>query len=779
MTGARPGPPDPEAPAVTTRPDPLEQNSLLRKFAVVALLAAALMLSCFQITNLDLGGHLTVGGEVLRTRAIPDAEFFSHTAVGHPYPVHQWLGEVVLFSVEYLFGDHGLVLLRMALVFLGALLLYRNVRREGAPVVVACALVLMLLVAMRPRFYVRPFLVTLVFLPLLAHWIAELREGRTRRLWPILPLMAIWGHIHSGVLFGVLFLLGTFVGEGLKLAWSRRHPKDRPLPGAHQWPGAALDGWNYRRLLGFGAGGIALPFATMLLVNPSGLKPLILPFLFFRNTNFTSMISEYRGVDLLRDWPFDLVAGAVLLGIVLRPKRVDLSQLLVTLGFGILAYQAVRGILPFGVAAAPLLGRTWGAVAADLFARVSRGRGKPGAREARANAAEATTILLLAVAVVVVSVQAVRGFTGFPFGFGRDPKHYPERALDFLWTQNVRGPIFNTDVWASSLLWRGRGKRFPVFVDARLEAYPESFWKASYYRVLQAVPGWEGVLDQYDVRCALLRRLPHQVDDGIGRTLWEHPDWGLAYWDDYALIYVKRASGSWRNDEVLKAWEFTSFNPRQPEDVRDLPADALPRAEIELARLLDWDPEGFLTRWTYAAVLISLHRAHEAAEILGELGERREARDNAPFLRSWAAAALADGDRATWAKLRRQVGDDPDAPDVLFSAAAFLFGQERWAESAALYADVAAADPGDTDALNNRALALARAGDTDEASRLIAEALRRAPGDPYYIATRGEVAFHSGDRAGALVDFQAALDGLPENDALARDEIMHWILKVE
>jgi hypothetical protein len=71
------------------------------------------VLSCFQVSNLDIGGHMAVGREILKSRAIPSVDFLSHTNAGHPYPVHQWLGEVALFAVDYLTGVNGLVALRM------------------------------------------------------------------------------------------------------------------------------------------------------------------------------------------------------------------------------------------------------------------------------------------------------------------------------------------------------------------------------------------------------------------------------------------------------------------------------------------------------------------------------------------------------------------------------------------------------------------------------------------------------------------------------------------
>jgi hypothetical protein len=256
-----------------------------------------------------------VGREIVKSHHIPSTNFFSHTHPDHPYPVHQWLGQVILFGVSHVGGATGLILMRMLVVLLGAALLYRSARREGAPVVVASGIVLLLLVAARPRFFERPFLATIIFLPLLHGYVTDLREGKTRRLWPIIPLMTLWAHVHSSVLFGALYLAASVVGEGAKILLARRRAR-RPVPGEHVFPGTPLDGWNYRRLVVYSLLAVLLPMATMVLVNPSGLKPLTLPFVFYGNQNFRGMIQEYRPVNLGVDWPWELVAGALLLGIL-------------------------------------------------------------------------------------------------------------------------------------------------------------------------------------------------------------------------------------------------------------------------------------------------------------------------------------------------------------------------------------------------------------------------------------------------------------------------------
>ena len=111
--------------------DPLARGLPVRYMAIGAVLIAALFLSFFHITNLDIGGHVTVGRQILKMRAIPDTDFFSYTAAGRPYPVHQWLGEVVLFTVDYVTGVTGLVFLRMAFVFAGAALALAMTQSRG------------------------------------------------------------------------------------------------------------------------------------------------------------------------------------------------------------------------------------------------------------------------------------------------------------------------------------------------------------------------------------------------------------------------------------------------------------------------------------------------------------------------------------------------------------------------------------------------------------------------------------------------------------------------
>jgi hypothetical protein len=54
-------------------------------------------------------------------------------------------------------------------------------------------------------------------------------------------------------------------------------------------------------------------------------------------------------------------------------------------------------------------------------------------------------------------------------------------------------------------------------------------------QILNAEPGWEDVVQQYDIRWMLV-----PVDEPIARLLLIHPGWEILYQDDTALIARKR-----------------------------------------------------------------------------------------------------------------------------------------------------------------------------------------------------------------------------------------------
>jgi hypothetical protein len=130
------------------------------------------------------------------------------------------LGEIVFHWLEALGGDRG-VLLAQALAVTAALsLLLRDMRAIGVPDAARAVVIVALPFAAIPAFFVaRSQLYSLALFPLLVLLLRG--EGRrpTRRIWLLVPLVALWSNLHGAVLVGL-----AITGVYLLLERTRREP---------------------------------------------------------------------------------------------------------------------------------------------------------------------------------------------------------------------------------------------------------------------------------------------------------------------------------------------------------------------------------------------------------------------------------------------------------------------------------------------------------------------------------------------------------------------------
>jgi len=203
--------------------------------------------------------------------------------------------------------------------------------------------------------------------------------------------------------------------------------------------------------------------------------------------------------------------------------------------------------------------------------------------------------MAVAVAVVVVSTLAsglaiaqVR-----PLADGRksagldvDARFVPEGALRYLDGIGMTGRLFNAFHFGGYIAWRDFPKRAAI-VDGRMylpaglaeeihfaRAYPDHLAR------LQSAYGFEAAVMDYPLYSGEgLDSLAPDADWGLAS-----PDWALVYWDDYALVYLKRAS---RWDAVIVRDEYRFVHPANglPAFWRSLADKArLPAIHAELDR---------------------------------------------------------------------------------------------------------------------------------------------------------------------------------------------------
>ncbi|HSD51437.1 MAG TPA: hypothetical protein VLG48_08515, partial [Candidatus Methylomirabilis sp.] len=220
------------------------------------------LLGFFQISSLDTWFHLKEGELYVTTGSLPAQDPFTFTTEGRVWIKYSWLADVLFYLVYAVGGIPGLILLRLAILFAIAGLLYCLLRGCGLHPVAAVLLVFVASLALRFRLFVRPELITFLFVLAAMAVLLRLRTAPPWTAYALLPLFVTWVNVHGSYVFGfglpALVLFANFL------------PGDRAVPG---WGHLRLDARRCRQLA-FVVG--LLPLAGLL--NPQGYRLLLFPF---------------------------------------------------------------------------------------------------------------------------------------------------------------------------------------------------------------------------------------------------------------------------------------------------------------------------------------------------------------------------------------------------------------------------------------------------------------------------------------------------------------------
>jgi disulfide bond formation protein DsbB len=120
-----------------------------------------------------------------------------------------------------------------------------------------------------------------------------------------------------------------------------------------------------------------------------------------------------------------------------------------------------------------------------------------------------------------------------------DPRRMPVAAVTFLQEEHHGGlpstdPVFSTDRWGGYLIYRMYPER-KVVVDDRHDLYGSDRIR-QYLVLMQAEPGWQKVLKEWQIRTVLL-----PAGSTLANLLREVPqDWRVAYEDKVAVVFERR-----------------------------------------------------------------------------------------------------------------------------------------------------------------------------------------------------------------------------------------------
>jgi len=184
----------------------LEQlhGALLPAAAVAITVAVAALLGR---VGADARWLAALGHTIMARGSVPSGIPFATAPSAH-WPNVLVLAELIFNALERTFGDRGLMLAQLLAVAGAMGILARDARAAGAKEGPSARVLLIGALGALPALVVaRVQLFSLVLFPVLVALLRAQARAPSRRIWLVVPLLALWSNLHGAALLGLLTVL--------------------------------------------------------------------------------------------------------------------------------------------------------------------------------------------------------------------------------------------------------------------------------------------------------------------------------------------------------------------------------------------------------------------------------------------------------------------------------------------------------------------------------------------------------------------------------------------
>jgi len=478
-----------------------------------------------RITVLDFWWHLKAGQIIDQTGHIPRVDLFSYTAAGKPFILQNWLAEWLLYKV-YQAGSLPLVMVfGGALLAVGyGLLLALTWRLTGQLRVAALITLLAEAMALRSA-NVRPQVFSFPLLILVYGLLWFYYQRRSRAVWLVPALMALWANLHGAFVLG-LILIALMLGA---VAWNI-------------WKARLL-----RQLWEPVVVGLLSVIATLL--NPEGVRLYEYVRTVLADPISQRLVMEWQPARPT-DWynlPFFAALFLGLLLLIYSPRRPTLMEVVLFAIFGAFGLFSIRNIMWYAIVAAPVLALQIASLpvlsgADDHTVPGTTRWGTMLARRLLASSSTGRPALNLALLLVLITLTLL--FSPWMQMYLRsrggnenallDP-NTPVKAVRFVREHNLKGHIFHPQIYGDYMIWV-LYPRHKIFVDGRVHLYGPEIW-SDYFLMIRGAD-WEELAEQYAIQHAVLDRTD-SIQERLDQVLRNSPQWRLVYSDARSAIYSR------------------------------------------------------------------------------------------------------------------------------------------------------------------------------------------------------------------------------------------------
>jgi hypothetical protein len=459
------------------------------------------MLAHGKVADPDIWWHLHNADYLIQHHHLPSSDMYSFTVPGYPWMNHEWLAELPYYFAWRAWGLRGIDAVAVStLMFILLGVLYLSYRQSGnykAAVLASSYAIFLARVSFGPRTILFGYACLVVLLIVLQRF----RQNGDAPVWVIPPLFCLWVNTHGSWLIGMIIFSMIGAGGLVQLQWG--------LIESETWNRAQ----RKKLFVAWGASVVAL-FA-----NPFGLRLVLYPLdLGFRQKLNIEHVEEWVSVNFhdARGKFVIVLLIILLISSLLRSRRWSLSELAVSLFVLYSGLTYVRFLFLLGIVIAPVLAKIL-----DFVPPYSQERDTP---------------VINTVAVFLMIASITYYWPKQSQLMHSVDSQYPVRAISYLETQSISGPIVNYYLWGGYLNWKA--PRLKVFVDGRADIFEYNGIFKDYLSLL-LLEDVDSILDKYKAHYVLL-----PLHEPITHLLEHDSKWKTAYRDQVSVVFERTGEES-------------------------------------------------------------------------------------------------------------------------------------------------------------------------------------------------------------------------------------------
>ncbi len=465
-----------------------------------------------SVTDPDVWWHLRTGQLILQSHQVFHTDPYSFTRFGQPWVDHEWLSQVLIFSLYRLAGWGGLITGFSAVIAAAFMVVF--LRCPGRPHV-AGVITLLGAFASAPSWGVRPQMLTLLLASVLL-LILERSYQRPNLLWWTPPLMLVWVNLHAGYALGIALMALFLVGDALDLAFGFAVLESQNV----SQPGA-----RFRTL------SLAIVIcAAVVPLNPYGVAMYAYPLDTLRSRAMQSYIGEWFSPDFHqgRYLPTLAMILATVALPALSPRRLRPREILLLSVTTFAALRSVRHIPIYTLVAIPIVS----AMVQAWLQQCGFARRLEFKQQSLTLAKTLLNAVLLASFIVFTVVRVGYVSRGQA---DAEAKELPAAAASFVATQRPPAPMLNHYNWGGYFIWK-LYPEYRVYIDGRADLYGDVLMNDLATTYYLRGDSWRNPFEKWGIQTVVL-----PPDAPLVTALGALPDWKTIYADKQAVVLTKKA----------------------------------------------------------------------------------------------------------------------------------------------------------------------------------------------------------------------------------------------